>query len=73
MLNQETDALEDNNKQLDEKIRNYQILSEMNDQEKKTHISELKQKQIEIKADINNTITDCEDIEVEFNSIKDHV
>jgi len=35
MLNQETDALEDNNKQLDEKIRNYQILSEMNDQEKK--------------------------------------
>jgi len=38
MLNQETDALEDNNKQLDEKIRNYQLLSEMNDQEKKQHI-----------------------------------
>ena len=45
----------------------------MNDQEKKTHISQLKQKQEEIKGDINNTITECEDIEGEFNSIKDHV
>lgn len=44
MLNQETDALEDNNKQLDEKIRNYQLLAEMNDQEKKQHINQLKAK-----------------------------
>ena len=49
MLNQETDALEDNNKQLDEKIRNYQLLSEMNDQEKKQHIQNLQQKQNGIK------------------------
>jgi|TARA_B110000285_G_scaffold226827_1_gene287163 hypothetical protein len=41
MLNQETDALEDNNKQLDEKIRNYQLLSEMNDAEKKLLIDNL--------------------------------
>ena len=45
MLNQETDALEDNNKQLDEKIRNYQLLSEMNDAEKKLLIDNLKLKQ----------------------------
>lgn len=34
MLNQETDALEDNNKYLDSEIEKYQLLSEQNEAEK---------------------------------------
>jgi hypothetical protein len=41
MLNQETDALEDNNKYLDSEISKYQQLAEMNQTEKLAKISEL--------------------------------
>ena len=52
MLNQETDALEDNNKQLDEKIKNYRELADMNDAEKKSKIEKLKRNRDAIKKEI---------------------
>ena len=42
MLNQETDALEDNNKYLDSEIEKYQILTEQNEAEKMRKIKDLK-------------------------------
>jgi hypothetical protein len=42
MLNQETDALEDNNKYLDSQIDKYQILTEQNEAEKMRKIGDLK-------------------------------
>lgn len=42
MLNQETDALEDNNKWLDSEIEKYQLLTEQNEAEKLRKIKDLK-------------------------------
>ena len=42
MLNQETDALEDNNKWLDSEIEKYQILTEQNEAEKLRKIKDPK-------------------------------
>ena len=42
MLNQETDALEDNNKWLDQEIEKYKLLTEHNEAEKQRKIKQLK-------------------------------
>jgi|TARA_B110001450_G_C17628693_1_gene484317 DNA helicase IV len=73
MLNQETDALEDNNKYLDSEIEKYQLLSEQNEAEKQRKIGELRDKAAETKLDIKEANDECEAMQTEFNSIKDNV
>ena len=73
MLNQETDALEDNNKYLDSEISKYQQLAEMNQTEKLAKISELQDNIQEIKNDIRVANEECDCISDEFGSIKENV
>ena len=73
MLNQETDALEDNNKYLDSEIAKYQQLAEMNQTQKLAKIQSLRDKVSDIKRDIRLTNEESDSISTEFGSIKDNV
>lgn len=73
MLNQETDALEDNNRWLDSEIDKYRLLAEQNETEKQRKIKQLRDKADEIKNDIREATDACDGIQNEFNSIKDNV
>ena len=62
LLTQEIDALEDNNKYLDEEIAKYQLLAEQNEAEKRRKIQELKNQRDELKENIGVAQSECENI-----------
>lgn len=73
LLTQEIDALEDNNKYLDEEIAKYQLLAEQNEAERRRKIQELKNQRDELKESIGVAQSECENIQGEFNLIKGNV
>ena len=73
MLNQETDALEDNNRHIDLEIEMYQNMAKMSEQQKITKIKQLHEQKFEIEGLIKNTHKESDDMQQEFNSIKDNV
>lgn len=73
MLNQETDALEDNNRHIDLEIEMYQNMAKMSEQQKITKIKQLHEQMSEIEGLITNTHKESDDMQQEFNSIKDNV
>lgn len=73
LLTQEIDALEDNNKYLDDEIEKYQLLAEQNEAEKQKKIQDLKNKRNELKDNIDIACVECENIGDEFGHIKGNV
>lgn len=73
MLSQETDALEDNNKFLDQEIEKYQLLTEQNEAIKQRKIKELKDHKEDIAKDIKLAQNECDNIQHEFDLMKDNV
>ena len=72
-MGQETDALEDQNMFLDADILEYKKLAQLNENEKKTKIKELKQKRQDIFDNISSSLDECDNIQQDFGSIKNIV
>ena len=73
MLNQENDAYEDNNHQLDTEIETYQELAKMSNDEKQKKIRNLQEEKQSIIDQKQKMEDEGDEIQVEFNSIKDVV